>query len=225
MEVLGADKTVRPTELSNIDKSKILTLEQLALPEYPTGGILEGISTDVWLRAKFSDKNKPDTVEVIFCEKPGVGFEAAAIRSALNSSFEVKSNKGNKDIEEWYYLTIPFIAEKGEWYPPHSDSNYLLVFVPDSSGNEKSPELVKRGFPKYPKEAKQKGVTGRVYVRVLVSEDGNPLKVVIKQTPDAFWKWGLNESAIEAAKECRFSPAMRNNEPVQVWISFPFEFR
>jgi TonB family protein len=56
---------------------------------------------------------------------------------------------------------------------------------------------------------------------VLVGADGTVKQVKISGggLPD-----GLNEEAIQAAKQMRFQPAMKNGEKVAYWVTIEIEF-
>ncbi len=85
---------------------------------------------------------------------------------------------------------------------------------------EKLPEMVVAAKPDYPEIAKRAGITGKVFVKVLVDKEGKPKKaVVIKSDSELF-----NQSAIEAAMKSAFTPALQNNHPIAVWIVLPYRF-
>jgi protein TonB len=85
---------------------------------------------------------------------------------------------------------------------------------------EKYPEMVVSVKPEYPEIAKRAGITGKVYVKVLVDKEGRPKKaVVVKSDSELF-----NQAAIEAAMKSAFTPALQNNHPIAVWIVLPYRF-
>lgn len=85
---------------------------------------------------------------------------------------------------------------------------------------EKLPEMVVAGKPDYPEIAKRAGITGKVFVKVLVDKEGKPKRaVVIKSDSELF-----NQAAIEAAMKSAFTPALQNNHPIAVWIVLPYRF-
>lgn len=85
---------------------------------------------------------------------------------------------------------------------------------------EKFPEMVVSVQPEYPEIARRAGITGKVYVKVLVDKAGKPKKAVImKSDSDLF-----NDVSIAAAMKCAFTPALQNNHPIAVWIVLPFRF-
>lgn len=61
-----------------------------------------------------------------------------------------------------------------------------------------------------------------VAVRALISADGQPLHVTLSR-PSGDVQY--DSLAVEAARRCRFSPAIRNGQPVSAWISFKYRRR
>lgn len=93
----------------------------------------------------------------------------------------------------------------------------INTFVP----YEKAPEIIVASKPIYPEIARRAGITGKVYVKILVDKDGKPKKaVIIKSDSEMF-----NQPAIDAAMKSVFSPALQNNRPIMVWVVIPFKFQ
>jgi protein TonB len=86
---------------------------------------------------------------------------------------------------------------------------------------EKPPIPVKQVVPEYPEIARRTGVEGSVWVKVLVTKEGKVKKAVVLKSDIEL----LNESAIQAAMQWVFTPAVMNNGPVSVWVAIPFRFR
>jgi len=73
---------------------------------------------------------------------------------------------------------------------------------------------------RYTEEARAHGTQGMVILRVLVDEDGSVKAVrVVRGLPD-----GLTESAIAAARQTKFKPAMKDGKPVAYWIGLEINF-
>ncbi|HLG13049.1 MAG TPA: energy transducer TonB [Blastocatellia bacterium] len=82
------------------------------------------------------------------------------------------------------------------------------------------PVPLNRPRPNYTEEARQNKIEGTVRVRVLVGSDGVVRQVVVlRGLPQ-----GLNEEAIRAASQMRFTPAMKNGRSVSVWVPVDIEF-
>ncbi|MBX2991658.1 MAG: TonB family protein [Bacteroidetes bacterium] len=86
---------------------------------------------------------------------------------------------------------------------------------------DKEPAITSRVHPVYPKEAMENNLEGLVWLKVLVSDKGVPVKIeVLKSSEKAF-----EQSAIDAARQFRFSPGTIKEKPVACWVSIPFKFK
>ncbi len=86
---------------------------------------------------------------------------------------------------------------------------------------EKEPQMIHRHVPEYPRLAERAGITGAVWVRALVNEDGNVIDAIIhvSSRTDA-----LDQAALEGAYKNKFSPAIQNGQPVRCWVSYKVIF-
>ncbi len=75
--------------------------------------------------------------------------------------------------------------------------------------------------PVYPDRALKERVRGLVILRVLVSEDGLPVRVSVEKAA----REDLTQAAIAAAQQWRFQPARKDGRPVRTFavVRFPFE--
>lgn len=83
------------------------------------------------------------------------------------------------------------------------------------------PGIVKRVSVVYPREARQKRVTGHVLVRFHLDETGAVSHLFVKSAdpPGVF-----NENTLAAVRQWRFSPAKMGGKAVPVWVELPIEF-
>ncbi|MBS1809786.1 MAG: energy transducer TonB [Acidobacteria bacterium] len=82
------------------------------------------------------------------------------------------------------------------------------------------PTIVYKEKAKYTEAARQNRVQGTVLVSAVFTADGKVTAIrVIRGLPD-----GLNDEAIKAAQKIRFTPAMKNGQPVSVRMSMEFSF-
>lgn len=86
---------------------------------------------------------------------------------------------------------------------------------------EKTPEIVRRVEPKYPESAVRGGIEGSVILNIWVDKTGKVRRAVVLRSDAEI----LNSSAIEAAMQWVFTPAIMQRAPVSVWVSIPFRFR
>jgi TonB family protein len=83
------------------------------------------------------------------------------------------------------------------------------------------PELVYMEKPVYPEEARKSNFEGEVHVAMIVDERGYVERAKIWESSDSIF----NESAMAAAKRCRFKPAILKGQPVRAGVLIPFHFR
>lgn len=86
---------------------------------------------------------------------------------------------------------------------------------------ERFPVPVKQVQPVYPPMAIRTGVEGTVWVKILIDRDGKAKKAIVSKSDSEI----LNDSAINAALEWLFTPAMMNSGPIAVWVCVPFRFK
>jgi protein TonB len=91
----------------------------------------------------------------------------------------------------------------------------------DFTGFDEAPLLISHVSPAYPELARLAGMEGRVLLSVLVGTDGTVLEVSLLQSDVTS---AMEQSAIEAARRFRFSPARQNGMPVRARISVPVVF-
>jgi TonB family protein len=89
-------------------------------------------------------------------------------------------------------------------------------------GPSSPPKVLDWTDPPYPDQARRQGVEGTVVLRVVVEASGSPSQVTAVRTsgrPD------LDEAAVAHVRRARFSPALRDGEPVRATVSFRVRFR
>ena len=84
------------------------------------------------------------------------------------------------------------------------------------------PRMVRPVKPVYPALALRQKVSATIVLTVLVSETGDVLDVrVLRGEP----RFGLNEAAIRAMKQTRFSPPMKDGKRVRTWFPQSIDFK
>ncbi|MGB3340212.1 MAG: energy transducer TonB [bacterium] len=87
---------------------------------------------------------------------------------------------------------------------------------------EVKPQPVFNPIPKYPELAKQAGIEGTTVIKMLVDIDGSVMEVkILKSSGNQM----LDQSALAAAKNSKFTPAKQRDKFVRVWVSRPFRFK
>ena len=89
-----------------------------------------------------------------------------------------------------------------------------------ASAVDEKPVRLRSRTPRYTEAARANKIQGTVTMRVLVGADGDVKQVrVVRGLPD-----GLTEQAIEAARQAKFKPAMKDGKPVPHWVLLQMEF-
>ncbi len=140
----------------------------------------------------------PATVEsVVETAAPAPAPVEAPVPDA--AAAPVVQNPGGQDI--------PLITPEIPPIPPGGDINSFRLWVQE--------RLV------YPKEAHEKGISGRVIVRFVVEKDGSITTMEALLSPDRV----LSDEAIRVLLESpKWTPGMDGGKPVRVWYIMPIEF-
>lgn len=86
---------------------------------------------------------------------------------------------------------------------------------------EVKPQPVTIPKPPYPDLARQAGIEGQVVVKALVDVDGSIVDAEILKSSGNI---SLDQAAMTAARQSKFTPAKQRDQLVRVWVSIPFKF-
>jgi TonB family protein len=86
---------------------------------------------------------------------------------------------------------------------------------------EKAARLIETPPANYPAQALAAKAKGEVRLRLVLAADGT-VKYIF---PMKLLKHGLTEAAIEAAKQIKFEPAIRNGAPASQFLTLSYEFK
>ena len=84
------------------------------------------------------------------------------------------------------------------------------------------PRLLHQAGPQYTAEAMREQIQGKVGLECVVETDGTVTRVRVVQSLDKLF--GLDEKAVNAAKQWRFSPGMKDGVAVPVMITIDLTF-
>jgi periplasmic protein TonB len=84
-----------------------------------------------------------------------------------------------------------------------------------------APTLLKQVMPRYTAEAMRQRLQGVVALEVVVSRDGIPVAIRVTRSLDP---GGLDEQAIAAVREWRFTPGRVGNTPGDVLVTILLDF-
>jgi protein TonB len=118
-------------------------------------------------------------------------------------------------------VAIDFLELQNDWISDDArpvipvDTSDIVDFVAVSE----KPRKIKSVAPVYPDLAQKAGVTGQVVVKVLIDKKGNIEKAeILKSVPM------LDEAALAAAWQLKFTPGKQRDRFVKVWMAVPFNF-
>jgi TonB family protein len=83
------------------------------------------------------------------------------------------------------------------------------------------PKLLREVKADYTEDARQRGIEGDVVLEIVVRRDGSVADVRILQGLSG----GLNDRAVQAVRQWRFSPARRQGSPVDVVVEVAVQFK
>ncbi|MBD3368140.1 MAG: TonB family protein [Candidatus Eisenbacteria bacterium] len=96
--------------------------------------------------------------------------------------------------------------------PPPTRTEFFTAY-------DTPPQVVRQVPPEYPELAKMSELEGVVMVQIGVDEFGNVVEAKVLQGIE-----GLNDAAIEAVMQWKFTPAKQRDVPVPVRIVVPIRF-
>jgi len=80
--------------------------------------------------------------------------------------------------------------------------------------------ILEKAEPTYSESARKFGVQGTVVLRAVFSKTGEVTNLhVVKKLPH-----GLTQQSISAARAIRFTPAMKDGQPVSMWMELQYNF-
>jgi protein TonB len=86
--------------------------------------------------------------------------------------------------------------------------------------NVQASKILSKVDPEYPQKAKDQGVQGDVILQVTVSKEGNVADARVLRGHEA-----LNDAAVNAVKQWKYSPTYLNGEPVPVIATVTIAFK
>lgn len=76
--------------------------------------------------------------------------------------------------------------------------------------------------PRYPPQAVRQRQEGEVVLRVLVGTDGNVVQIEVEKSSRSRL---LDRAAMDAVKDWKFNPGMREGKAIQSWVLVPISFK
>jgi protein TonB len=186
-----------------------------------TGAVVEARPTGIAAKSndfeiEMTGDNVGAQLERLASERPNV---AAAMRDAVHAF----ADSAITCVRAWRYdppaqapLTFSVSVVYGEPFQPKvGDEKVLKV-----GGTIKPPTKIVDVRPVYPPDARAAGIEGVVILEVRIARDGSIEEAhVIKSIPE------LDQAAIDAVKQWRFTPTLMNGVPTAVMMTTTISFR
>ncbi len=124
--------------------------------------------------------------------------------------FEENSEEGERLMLFRTCYFLRFVKDGSDLRKDYLEYEKKLLKTDASDGEFLNGKAIDLPRPEYPAEARARGLSGAVYVRVHIDRQGKVSKAdVICSDPI------LGAGAIQSAKRARFSPTLRNGQPVE----------
>jgi TonB family protein len=207
--------------------------------QYPENARKNNIQGRVITRFCVTAKGNVSLVTVLRGVDPEIDAEAVRVVSSL-PAFK-PGRQGGKDVPVWYMVPITFELSKSEEALPLPPSPPPF---PTSSVKESDSGMTDGAYQKvdempvypggdsellnfigmnttYPKEAKEKGIQGKVITRFKVKEDGSVADVSVLQGVNT----AIDNEAVRVIHMLpNFTPGKLNGKTVAVWYMVPITF-
>ncbi len=217
------EKKVSPGE--SVPDAEPPELIHRATPNYPIRAKQLGDTGTAWLRVCVGAEG--DVVDVVLAKPSGSrSLDRAALRTAYKNEFQPAIYDG-QPVRFWVQQAVAFgLAGGGK---PSIDDSVAVGIDPENyrsvsgefSPADVDPEMTHQVLPKYPSEAKQEGIAGKVWVSVLVDELGEVRESKVSESSGSSL---LDEAALEAADKNKYKPGIQRGCPAEVWVTYPVEF-
>ena len=195
-----------------------------------------GIEGRISVQVLTSTTGEISSVKILSDETEGKGGIASSCQDALNTlkNSNIKlipedsiRNHVSDTVEFVLFFCLDSsITEFFPLFPGCYETKETYAARKRCSDNEMRRYLL--GKAGYPKEARENGIQGKVYIRFVVMPDGSIDKVEVARDMTA--GGGLAEAAVEATQsmnqmEKRWTPGYQKGRPVPVRIMMPFIFK
>jgi protein TonB len=144
-----------------------------------------------------------------------------------DSLLEMKADIGSQNVQgdDDAPPNIGYVEEKGTGTAPVEVAPVEKDPEPDEFvAVEKQPDPVNLADIKkaivYPPIAKDNGIQGKVFIRMLVNKEGIPEKHIVVKSPHEL----LTKACVDQIYKLRFTPGIQAGKPIKVWVMIPFDF-
>ncbi|MCD6326333.1 energy transducer TonB [bacterium] len=87
------------------------------------------------------------------------------------------------------------------------------------------PTFIKSGTPHYPEMARLMGAQAKIILRLVIDEVGDVRSVQVIYSSAPKFRSAFEQSAIKAAKQYKYKPAIVDGKPVPCWAKVIIKFK
>lgn len=208
---LKADDEKIPSSDKFIATEVMPVMIEEATPVYPDH--MRDTKASVYVKAFVDEEGIVKKTEL--AKSSGIiAFDESALHAAMKCKYEPAVANG-KPIGVWVTYKVEFVPSNN-----HQEEKSEEV-VPDKQDADSLPEMIYEKQPLYPEEVKNEKIEGTVWVKVFVGEDGLVVKSEIAKSSG---NDVLDKSALDAALECKYKPAIKDEKPISTWVTYKVEF-
>jgi TonB family protein len=204
---LGADLNTTNTD------SAVPKVDQYTTPPlYSDEGQARGIEGIVTLEARVGSDGRVKRLRVV--KGLGYGLDENALLAVRDWRF-VPARRNGIPIEATTQIDVEFNLKNAELNEEIANDMATRI-----GPGVTPPQVVHRLEPQYSARSALERRAGAVVLDAVILEDGSPKIVRVIRSLD----WGLDEIAINALKQWRFSPAMKDGQAVKVRMNIAVTF-
>lgn len=146
-------------------------------------------------------------------KNPVVPYKKKIDISAINPENPPENDIETKPVEE---ITETLVIENKD-----KDQNLEYPGPEEFIAVDIMPEMVEMAELEYPIKARNKKITGTVWVKALIDIDGIPVKCMVGKSSGHEI---LDKAAIKSGLSNKFKPGLKDGDPVAVWITYKANF-
>jgi len=185
-------------------------------PNYTEQARLAAVQGTVVVYAEITKDGSPENLRIL--RSLGFGLDEEAIRAVQQWRFEPDPEGELGRVAT--YVPVRFRLDRQIYGAQLPGSNGEADIFQIAEGGISVPRIVSRVEPSYPQEARTAKVSGTVVLFAEISSAGVVGNVVVLHRLGK----GLDESAVRAIKQWKFSPALKDGRPVAVMITIEMNF-
>ena len=186
-------------------------------PSYTEQARLAGVEGTVVVYAEITKNGSPENLRIL--RSLGFGLDEEALRAVQQWRFE-PDPEDEKPSRVAMYVPVRFRLDRQIYGARAVGAALENDIFQIAEGGITAPRIVSRVGPSYTEEARTAKVEGTVVLFAEISSAGVVGNVVVLHGLGK----GLDESAVRAIKQWKFSPALKDGRPVAVMITIEMNF-